>query len=85
MPSRPTFAQTLAASSSNAVLPMQCDEFLIQAQICKNTGGVRAHCLQKYERYSGKNTSANSKIFFKNGKNCFFNNAEKFQNTFLIL
>ena len=53
MPSRPTFAQTLAASSSNAVLPMQCDEFLIQAQICKNTGGVRAHFLQKYEALYG--------------------------------
>ena len=49
----PPFAQTLAASSSNAVLPMQCDEFLIQSQICKITGGVRAYFLQNYERYMG--------------------------------
>ena len=46
---------------------IQCDEFIIRAQNCKNTGGVRAHFLQKYERYTGRNTSA--------GKNCFFSNA----------
>ena len=31
-----------------------CDEFLIQALICKNTGGVRAHFLPNYERCMGK-------------------------------
>ena len=41
----------------------QCDKFCIRAQICKNTVGVRAHFLQKYERYTGKNTSADSQIF----------------------
>ena len=39
-----------------------CDKFLIRAQICKNTGGVRAHFLQKYEGYTGKNTSADGQI-----------------------
>ena len=39
--------------------------------------GVRAHFLQKYERNTGRITSADSQkfIFFKNGKNCFFSNA----------
>ena len=41
----------------------QCDQFLIRAQICKNTGRLRAHFLQKYERFTGKNTSADSQIF----------------------
>ena len=55
----------------------QCDQFLIRAQICKNTGRLRAHFLQKYERFTGKNTSADSQIFIflKNGKTYFFNNA----------
>ena len=55
----------------------QCGQFLIRAQICKNTGGTRADFLQKYECHTGKNTSADSQIFnfLKNGKTYFFNNA----------
>ena len=41
----------------------QCGQFLIRAQICKNTGGTRADFLQKYECHTGKNTSADSQIF----------------------
>ena len=49
----------------------QCDEFLVRAQICKNTGGYKRIFLQKYERCTGKNTSAESQlIHFSKRANC---------------
>ena len=65
----------------------QCDEFLVRAQICKNAGGVRAHFLQKYERYTGKITRADSEIFnFSNmARIVFLTVPKRSRSLFLIL
>ena len=52
------------------------------AKLQKYMRGTRRFFLQKYGRYTGKQSNIQ---ILKNGKNCFFNNAKKVQNTFLTL
>ena len=66
---------------------LQCNEFLIRAQICKNTGRVQAHFLQKFERYTGKNRSTDSQIFkfSKMARIAFSTIPKRFRTPFLTL